>query len=72
MDTGAIYRLDESTGKQVRCNARGTPIRPFNPKITGKYDYDGRCQAIQRAKADLGPVELPVQLKPNLKRNYVP
>ena len=72
MDTGSIYRLEESTGKQIKCNARGTPIRPFNPKITGKFNYDGRRLAVQNAKADLGPVELPAQLKPNLRRNYVP
>ena len=60
MDTGALYRLDEATGNQVKCNARGTPIRPFNPAITGKFDYDGRQRAIAKAKADLGPVELPV------------
>jgi hypothetical protein len=56
----------------VLCDQRGIPIRPFNPKITGKYNYDGRKFAVEKAKADLGPVELPLTLKPNFKRNYAP
>ena len=51
---------------------RGKPITPFNPKITGRYNYDGRKIAIEKAAADLGPVELPKTLKPNFKRNYAP
>ena len=72
VDTGKIYRLDEATGEQVICDSRGIPIKPFNPKITGRYNYDDRKKAIAKARADLSPVELPVTLKPSLKRNYVP
>lgn len=72
VDDGKIWLLDGSSGHQVRCDSRGIPIRPFNPKITGRFNYDDRLKAIGKAKADLGPVELPLQLKPNFKRNYVP
>ena len=64
--------MDSGTGEQVRCDSRGVPIKPFNPKITGRYNYDDRKNAIVKAKADLSPVELPSTLKPNFKRNYVP
>ena len=72
MDSGKIYRLDANSGEQVACDSRGVDIKPFNPKITGRYNYDDRKKAVVKAQADLGPVELPMQLKPNLKRNYVP
>ena len=55
-----MYRVEESTGEQILCNSAGMPIKPFNPKITGKFDYEGRKRAIVKSKADLSPVELPV------------
>ena len=72
LDNGKIYRIDGSTGDQILCDSRGADIKPFNPKITGRYNYDDRKTAVIKAKADLSPVELPLQLKPNFKRNYVP
>ena len=72
MDTGKRFLVDEKRGEQVLCDLRGVPIKPFNPKITGRYNYDERKKAIDKSGADLGPVELPVQLKPNFRRNYVP
>ena len=72
MDNGKIFRLDANTGEQVPCDSRGVDIKPFNPKITGRYNYEDRKTAVIKAKADLSPVELPVTLKPSLKRNYVP
>ena len=72
MDNGKIFRLDANTGEQVPCDSRGVDIKPFNPKITGRYNYEDRKVAVIKAKADLSPVELPLTLKPSLKRNYVP
>ena len=42
MDSGKMYRLDEKKGEQVRCNMLGIPIKPFEPRITGRYNFDGR------------------------------
>ena len=67
-----MYRLDEKTGEQHRCDAGGVIIRPFNPKITGRFNYDERQKAILRSKADLAPVELPITLKSSLNRVYAP
>lgn len=72
MDSGKMYVVDEKTGESNLCDIRGIPIKPFNPKITGRYNYEDRKKAVIKAQADLSPVELPVQLKPNFKRNYVP
>ena len=71
LDNNKDYLLHEETGEQVRCDSRGIPIKPFNPKITGRYNYNDRLKAIDKAAADLGPVELPVQLKQSFRRNYV-
>ena len=59
IDSGTFYKLNESTGDQVRCDARGVPIRPFNPKITGRFNYEERKRAVAKAHADLGEVEIP-------------
>ena len=72
LDSGKNYILKEATGERIRCDSRGMPIKPFDPKITGRYNYEERKQAIIRSKADLSPVPVPIQLKLNLKRNYVP
>ena len=72
IDSGKIYRIDANRGEQHLCDSRGVDIKPFNPKITGRYNYDDRKTAVIKAKADLSPVELPLTLKPNFKRNYVP
>ena len=72
MDSGKTYRIDERTGQSILCDTRGVPIKPFNPKITGRYNYDERQVMVAKAKADLSPVELPRTLQPNFKRNYVP
>ena len=71
-DTGHIFLINERSGTQERCDSRGVLIKPFNPKITGRYDYNGRINAISKAKADLSPVEPVNSLQPNFKRNYVP
>ena len=72
IDSGTFYRLHAGKGEQVRCNANGSPIRPFNPAITGRYNFEDRKIAVAKTKADLGSVDVPSQLKPNFKRNYCP
>ena len=72
MDTGNCYRLNGCTGEQVRCDSRGVDINPFDPKITGRYNYDDRLKVVEKTHTLTGPVNLPTQLKPNQKRNYVP
>ena len=72
MDNGKMYRLDESKGEQVRCNILGIPIKPFEPRITGRYNYEARKEIIDKLGADIGPVDLPITLRPNYKRNYLP
>ena len=59
LDNGLIYLINEKTGEQVECDSRGIPIKPFNPKITGRYNYEDRKKAIIKSKADCGPVDLP-------------
>ena len=59
MNSGLTYVLNEATGSQVKCDVRGIPIKPFNPKITGRYNYDDRNRAIEKSKADVGSIELP-------------
>lgn len=72
MDNGKIFRMNANSGVQVPCDSRGVDIKPFNPKITGRYNYDDRNAAVIKNEADFSPVELPLTLKPNFKRNYVP
>jgi hypothetical protein len=36
------YFIDASKGTQDRSDPHGNVVRPFDPNLTGKYDYDGR------------------------------
>ena len=72
MDNGQCYRLNGRTGEQRRCDSRGIDINPFNPKITGRYNYEDRKRVIEKTQAVAGPVDLPSTLQPNYKRNYLP
>lgn len=54
------------------CNAAGYLVKPFDPRITGKFNYENRMERMHNIGADLGEIELPVTLKSNFKRNYVP
>jgi hypothetical protein len=54
------------------CNAVGYLVKPFDPRITGKFNYENRMERMHKIGADLGEIELPVTLKSNFKRNYVP
>ena len=50
----------------------GIPIKPFEPRVTGRYNYEQRLEMIQKFGADIGPVELPGNLKPGSENNYIP
>ena len=54
------------------CNAVGYLVKPFDTRITGKFNYENRMERMHKIGADLGEIELPVTLKSNFKRNYVP
>lgn len=71
-DTGHFFLINETSGRQERCDSRGVLIKQFNPKITGRYNYNDRITAINKMKADLSPVEPISSLQPNFTRNYVP
>lgn len=72
LDSGRLYRIDESTGQQLECNVLGNLVKPFEPRITGRYNYEERKHMLEKTGADLGPVELPTTLRPNFRRNYIP
>ena len=72
MDSGVFYKIEEAYGTQKVCNPCGYLIKPFDPRITGKYNYDDRILRIKQSGADLGEVGLPLTLKSNYKRNYLP
>lgn len=72
MDSGKVWRIEEATSTQVPCDKLGQPFKPFDPRITGRYNYEDRQAAILRSKADMAPVELPDTLKHSLRRIYAP
>ena len=73
VDSGTFYRLNEGRGEQVRCDARGKPIRPFDPNITGRYNYEERKRVAAKTNASIGEIDIPSQLnRPNFKRTYCP
>ena len=37
----------------------GNLVKPFEPRITGRYNYEERKYMLEKTGADLGPVELP-------------
>jgi hypothetical protein len=66
------YLINEENGTMKVCNAVGKLVKPFDPRITGKFNYENRMKRIQKTGADLGEIELPLTLKSNFKRNYLP
>ena len=71
--TGKFYRLTEEIGEQKHCNPNGALVKPFDPNLTGKYNYDKRLQImVEQYPQEKVQVELPKSLKPNTKRNYSP
>jgi len=71
-DSGIFYKIDSEKGSQRLCDPAGNLILPFDPRITGKYDYKGRTERIAQTGAELSAVELPHSIKISDKRNYVP
>jgi len=72
LDSGKIYKIDASSGKAQKCDIQGNLIRPFDPKITGRFNFDERKVKVEHAKTQLGSVEWPHALGTNSKRNYLP
>ena len=50
----------------------GNYIKPFDPAITGKYNYNNRMAKTKLQPGESPTIELPKALKPNDKRNYCP
>jgi hypothetical protein len=71
-DSGIYYKIEEAQGTQKVCNPSGYLIKPFDPRITGKFNYDARIRRIKQTGADLSEIELPKTLQSNYKRNYLP
>jgi len=59
-------------GSQDRSDPHGNVIRPFDPNLTGKFDYDGRAKIQKGLPANFGGVVLPSSLKSPLHRVYSP
>lgn len=47
-------------------------MRPFDPNLTGKYDYDGRAELQKGLPVNFGGVELPKSMGSSLNRVYSP
>jgi len=68
-----MLRFDEDTGKyfmvqgssQVLCDSRGSPIKEFDPALTGRYNFDQRCALDSQ-------IQTPSSLKTSFKRVYSP
>lgn len=72
MNTGTNYRIDESTGAQIRCNSFGKAIKPSNPRVIGRFNYDERKEYKTMTKTDLSEIELPQTMKMPFRRVYAP
>jgi hypothetical protein len=59
-------------GLTLRTDSSGNIIREFDPKITGRYNYDQRKERVTALKANLGPVELPHSMNYSPKALYLP
>jgi hypothetical protein len=60
--------IDSKTGLQQACDGIGKIIRPFDPRITGRYNYDNRMKITNELnqksteRLSLSPVDLPRSL----------
>tara|TARA_B110000285_G_C15072260_1_gene588653 strand:+ start:183 stop:335 length:153 start_codon:yes stop_codon:yes gene_type:complete len=41
-DAGKYYRIIEERGEQMHCNENGALVKPFDPNLTGQYNYKKR------------------------------
>ena len=72
-DTGKHYRIIEKAGDQKHCNQNGALVKPFDPNLTGKFNYSKRLQImISQHPNEKEQVELPKSLRSNGHRNYSP
>ena len=57
----------------LECNQLGILIKPFDPNLTGQYNYQKRLNIMkQNSPNEKIHVELPKSLASNRKRNYSP
>lgn len=66
------YFIDQNKGTQNKSDPHGNVIRPFDPNLTGKYDYEGRKKLQEGLPVNFGGVELPKSLDLMLNRVYSP
>ena len=65
-DTGNFYRIVESRGEQKLCNPFGSLSLPFDPNLTGKFNYKKRIQIMENLMPnEKNLVEKPKSLKKN-------
>ena len=65
-DTGRRYRITEERGEQLKCNLVGNLLKPFDPNLTGKFNYQKRLKIMKNANPnEKTHVELPKSLKSN-------
>jgi hypothetical protein len=51
----------------------GTIVKPMDPNLTGKFDFNYRLQIMQKQYPnENNQIEIPKSLKSNEKRNYSP
>ena len=46
-DTGKHYRIIERLGDQRHCNEIGALVKPFDPNLTGKFNFQKRLQIME-------------------------
>lgn len=66
------YFIDQARGTQDVADPHGNVVRPFDPNLTGKYDFDKRNEMQKGLAANFGGVELPRSMKLSLSRVYSP
>lgn len=60
-------------GDQRHCNELGALVKPFDPNLTGKFNYQKRLQIMENQNPnEKEQVELPKSLRSNERRNYSP
>ena len=65
-DKGKHYRIVEERGEQLHSNQIGTLVKPFDPNLTGQYNYKKRLQIMENQNPnEKVQVELPKSLGPN-------
>ena len=72
-DNGVHYRIIEKRGEQRPCNQGGALVKPFDPNLTGQFNFKKRLQIMkQQNPNEKEQVELPKSLNSNERRNYSP